>query len=287
LFLKLVIRFVVGRNSFKGDWFCFEMRGVVFVLVFFVLSGICFADAFEAEVMLIDDIGSFSGAVLRIKASADAEVGDKIFPSEYLTSAGIIKFNIETSLPEVFLNIVIVKSGEVVANIDEGPFVVDGSQILIDRREGMEGVVVEEVVSEEDIVEDVVVENSTENVSDVSVSSNAENVPDVISENVYVAGESSSGNVFLFYIIGGTLTFIILMVMWFKFKTFRDWMTRINYFSEDSELARIENQIRKKDKLIDLIKEEKARKRKISLARKKLERETKKLEKMVRKKMKK
>mgnify|MGYP003965642657 CR=1 FL=1 len=96
-----------------------------------------------------------------------------------------------------------------------------------------------------------------------------------------------SKNIFVYYLIGGVLTFIVLMVMYFRFRHFRDWMTRLNYLSEEGELARIENEIKRKDKLIDLINEKKERKIRLALAKKKLDRENKKLEKMVRKKMKK
>lgn len=258
-------------------------RGVVMFLFLILVSGACFVDAAEAEVVMVDDIGSFSGAILRIKSTADGEPGDKIYASEYLTQVGIIKFNIETSLSEVFLDITLTKSGMVVDTIAEGPFVVDGSEILIDRREGAEEVAAVqevEVVVEEDesveVVEDEVIESE---VIEADVSDN-----DVqVKKSLRDMGDDT----FFLYLIGGVLTFIVFMVMWFKFGTFRDRLTRLNYFSEEGELARIEAQIKRKDELIDRIKKNKARKEKIKLATKKLERENAKLEKLIRKGLKK
>ncbi len=89
------------------------------------------------------------------------------------------------------------------------------------------------------------------------------------------------------FLIGGVLTFIVFMVAWFKFETFRGWLTRLNYLSEEGELARIEAEIKRKDELIERIKENKMRKKRILLAKKKLERESGKLEKMIRKGIKK
>lgn len=254
------------------------MRGVVIVLLAMVLGSVCFVDAYDAEVLVIDDMGSFSGAVLRIKASASGDVGDKIFPFENLARAGVVKFNVETSLSEIFLNILIIKDGEVVNTIDEGPFVVDGSQILIDLREGAEdvaSVVLDDVENVSGVVE-------LDNISlDVNDSAEEDKV------SVESVKERSGYNIDLYvlYLIGGVLTFIVLMVAWFRFKHFRGWLTRLNYFSSEGELARIESKIRRKDELIDKIKKNKARERKIKLARKKLERENEKLEKMIRKKI--
>ena len=84
------------------------------------------------------------------------------------------------------------------------------------------------------------------------------------------------------YLIGGLLTFVVFMVMWFRFGAFRNWLTELNYFSEEGELARLESQIKKKDELIERIRENETREHKIKLARKKLELENEKLERMIR-----
>lgn len=125
-------------------------------------------------------------------------------------------------------------------------------------------------------------------VGDVNESSN---VSEVVINNSVVVNEVSSGFEFsylknrgelFFYLVGGILTFIVFMVMYFKFETFRDYLTRLNYVSEDGELARLEAEIKRKDDLIKKVKAEKYKKKKIKLAKAKLERENKILERMVR-----
>jgi len=253
------------------------------ILFLMLVGGACFVNADSAEVVLIDDIGSFSGAILRIESPVNGDIGDKVYASEYLTQVGIIKFDIDTSLDEVLLNFVVMKSGLVVGEFQSGPFVVNGSEILVDRRKRVE--VVQETV--EPIVENS--SNKSESVDDEVIESLVGNESADFNKTLEeeVVDGIVDGNVFFLFLIGGILTFIILMVAWFKFETFRDWMVRLNYFSEDGELARIEARIKRKYDLMDRLKEKKARKRKIKLMSKKLERENKKLEKMIKKKVKK
>ena len=92
---------------------------------------------------------------------------------------------------------------------------------------------------------------------------------------------------FFLYLIGGVLTFVVFMVMWFSFRRFRGWLIRLNYFSEEGELARIEAKIKRKEELIDRIKKNDIRKEKIKAAKKKLKEEDEKLERMIRNDMKK
>lgn len=139
------------------------MKWLFFILVFILTFGL--VSATVSEVVIVDDIGSFSGAVLRIKSAVDGEPGDKIYAVEFLTGVGIIKFDIETALSEVWLDIIMTKDGAIIDVVSEGPFVVNGSEILIDRREKevafeviKKAPVVEEVVDElvkEEIVEEV------------------------------------------------------------------------------------------------------------------------------------
>ena len=265
---------VVWSKVFK-EYYCFFFMGerfVVMLLFAMLIVGTCFVDAFEADVLLIDDIGSFSGAVLRVKSPVTDSLGDKIYPSEYLTEVGIAKFEVDSSLSEVFLNFIIMNNGEVVAEITEGPFVLNGSEIVIDRREKAKVVEVTKVA----VIE--------ENVS------REENVSEVVEENVFMNnayGEEAWSigffeDVRFLYLIGGLLTFVVFMVMWFRFGAFRNWLTELNYFSEEGELARLESQIKKKDELIERIRENETREHKIKLARKKLELENEKLERMIR-----
>ena len=71
------------------------MKRVAFVFAFLLLVSIGLSSAAVADVVLIDDIGSFSGAILRVKSPVTGDIGDKIYASEYFTDVGIVKFKIE------------------------------------------------------------------------------------------------------------------------------------------------------------------------------------------------
>jgi hypothetical protein len=251
----------------------------VFIFIFaFAFSSSCFVEAASANVTLIDEIGTFTGAVMKVKSPISGELGEKIFPSENLKNVGILKFEIESSLSEVMLTFITIKSGSEVESFEVGPFSVDGSEIIIDRREVAKNIPLVVVVENDslDVVEnvveeDVVVENDS--LDDVDVSG-------VVEKNIQEIKESIDG-FFYYYVLAGILLVVVLMFFWLKNSNFGNWMTRLNYFSEDGELARIENAIEKKDRLIAEIKEKKDRKKKILIARKRLLEENEKLEKMM------
>jgi len=152
-----------------------------------------------------------------------------------------------------------------------------------------------EVLAITSAVEEVVINESVEVVDEVAevVSISVENDSvEVVAFEENSQEEKSwfvgamEGEFFL-YLIGGVLTFVVFMVMWFSFGRFRGWFTRLNYFSEEGELARIEARIKRKEKLIDKIKKNDIRKEKIKAAKKKLKEEDEKLERMIRNDMKK
>ena len=137
------------------------MKKVFFVLAFMLCFSFSFVDALTANVTVMDEIGSFSGAILKLKSSMDGDNGDKILPSRNLANSGVIEFEIETSLSEIYFNLVITQSGQVKENVDLGPFVVNGSDILLDMRTKKEVEVVKDVVVEvlenESVIEEEVV----------------------------------------------------------------------------------------------------------------------------------
>ncbi|MFH0808734.1 MAG: hypothetical protein V1888_03930 [archaeon] len=253
------------------------MKKVFVVFAFLFLFSFTFVSSLAAEVTVIDEIGSFSGAVLRVKASANGELGDKILPSEYLSSVGIVKFEIETSLPEIFLDIVISKDGMVVANLDEGPFVMNGSDILIDRREKKEM----EVIKAAEVVENVSVENES------------------VEENVVVVEEvEKEDKGMLFYLTGKVVAMkesvvsfgypvwggfgVLLLVVFGGVALSRRKKKKNNILSdEDKELEYMEKKVKETAEKIGKVKESKEKKARIERAKAKLmeeERELRELE---------
>lgn len=166
----------------------------VFVLSVFLLSFVV-----AVELMVVGEPGSFSGAILKIKtAGSSGDYGDKIYPSENYGDAGVLKFDIETSLVEGDLWIVFTKNGELVKEFEEGPFDFRNGSVEIDLRK----VIVVETVSE--VVDEVVVENESvvENVTE-----------EVVSIGITGRVVTGLGN-FKYYSVGG---FLLLGVVLFFF----------------------------------------------------------------------
>jgi hypothetical protein len=255
------------------------MKLVLFGVMVFLLGSICFAGATEAEVVLIGDIGSFSGAVLKIESPVTGAIGDKIYASEYLTNVGIIKFNIETALDEVFLNFIISKNGVVKDEFRDGPFVVNGSDILIDRREVVEREVTKEVeeagevvevvevveVEEPVVVEDVVEDDSFGNkLSSVFLTGKAVFVDDDGSFNM---GSS----------IGGSSLILILIIFVFMISR-RGKEKEVEILSDDDkELAYMEKKVKLTEANISRVKEDVSKKKRLEEAKAKLSKKKKEL----------
>jgi len=259
------------------------MKWVMLVLVL-VLS-IAMVSATQVDVVLIDDIGSFSGATLKIKASASGEPGDKIRASEYLTKVGIVKFKIETSLAEVFLSFVLTKNGNMVDEFVAGPFVINGSEILVDRREEVEREVIKDnVVNEtnvsvvEEVVEPVIVEVGSEYASSDSADNNS--LKEKISRN-FLNGKTiffnEDGSVNLGFSAGGgmlVLMFVIVMVFMVSKKG-----KKVKILSDDDkELAYMEKQMKETEEKISKIKDKDLRMIKINAVKAKLAKEKAELE---------
>ena len=167
----------------------------VFVLSVFLLSFVV-----AVELMVVGEPGSFSGAILKIKtAGSSGDYGDKIYPSENYGDAGVLKFDIETSLVEGDLWIVFTKNGELVKEFEEGPFDFRNGSVEIDLRK----VIVVETVSE--VVDEVVVENVTEDIED-DVSDDG-----VEDDGVGIVGKVvAAGNV-KYYSVGAVLFLGVLL----------------------------------------------------------------------------
>lgn len=248
--------------------------------------------AAEAEIVMIDDIGSFSGAILRIKSPVTGDVGDKIYASEYLTSVGIVKFEIETSLEEVLLTFAVSKNGVIVSEFVAGPFAVNGSEILIDRREKVELEVIKIVGDMENISEELeVVSDEESNVSEEeAVGSELIVVEDSAEVNllrnklssILLTGRAifvrNDGSVNMGYSIGGSafvLMFIVFVFMMIKHGKRKE----VEVLSEDDkELAYMEKKVKATEAKISRVKDERIKKKKIVDAKVRLAKEKKELE---------
>ncbi len=129
---------------------------IVFMLGIFMLSLVV---ASTATVTVVDSIGSFSGALLKIKNPTSEFFGsDKINPSGYLSNVGIVKFEVESDIPEVDMQIRMTKDGEFIREILRENVSINGSEIIIDLREKPKvDVEVPEIIEE---IENITVEET-------------------------------------------------------------------------------------------------------------------------------
>jgi len=253
-------------------------------MVFIFILVIGFSSAAVAEVILIDDIGSFSGAVLRIKSPITGDIGDKIYASEYLTDVGIVKFEFETSLSEVFLGFVTSKDGMVVEEFSVGPFVVNGSEILVDRREKVEREVikVEEVIVEEEVAEVPVVEEVVEPivVEDVMEDSFGDKISGLFLTGKAVFVEDD-GLVDLGHSVGVSVFVLILVFLIFIFMIGRRGKKKVDILNEDDkELEYMEKKVKLTEARISRVRRERDKKKRIEETRVKLTKEKKELERL-------
>ena len=245
------------------------------MLMFLMLSMFSFGSAYQANVTVIDDIGSFGGAILKLK-SADSSIfsEDKLYPSDYsLVKVGIIKFNLEISLSKVDLKIRLIKDGRVIDEFEAGPFVINGSDILIDRREKVE--IVEEVIVEVENVSEV-----SENVSDDPVVSNesvviteSENLEDKRSFGLLTGMAmfyNEDGSLNLKYSFGGGSVFLLLTVLILTMVLHRRKSTEVTISEDEKELKYMEKKVKEAGEKITKIKDGKAQKNKIENAKAKL-----------------
>jgi hypothetical protein len=235
-----------------------------------MLGLLSFGSAFQSNITIIDDIGSFSGAYMKIK-SVDSEVfiEDKIYPSEFLVGVGIVKFNLEISLSEIDLDFKLIKNGQIIDEFEAGPFLINGSDILIDRREKVE--VVEEVI--EEIIEEEIIEEVVEEI--------IENVVVVENEKFeykkyfgFLTGlaifYNDDGSLNLRYSIGGGFVFLLLVIFILIMIFHRRKTGSISMGEDEKELKYMEKKVKDTEEKIAKIKDGKARRNKIEKAKVKL-----------------
>ena len=260
------------------------MKKVFFVLVIMLCFSFSFVDAFTANVTLIDEIGSFTGAVLRLKSSMDGDNGDKIFPSNNLASFGIIEFEIETSLSEIYFNLAITQNGQPKENVDVGPFAVNGSGILVDMRPKKEVEVVKDVAVE--VLENESVESiNNESVEDENISEEAVVVieEDLEDENnllVYLTGAvvavKESVASWGYFVFGG-LGVLLLAVFGGVILKKRGKKKKNILSDDDKELESMEKRVKETAEKIGEVKSRKEKKVKLEKARAKLREEEREL----------
>ena len=264
------------------------MKWMIFAFAFVLFFGM--ASATVSEVVLIDDIGSFGGAILKIKSPISGVIGDKIYASEYLTDVGIIKFNIETSLKEAVLIFIITKDGNVVDEFMEGPFVINGSEILIDRREEVlnDDVSFDDEVSSEEVSLDL--EVSLSNSSNDTLSS--EEVPSpvvtgeeaIVVEDIENVSKGDSFNILLtgravflnedgsfdFGSFAGGGFFILIFVVFIVMMHRREKEVGEVLSEDDKELAYMEKKVKATEDNISKIRNDRARREKLVVAKARL-----------------
>lgn len=244
--------------------------------MFLLLVSISSVSAVATEVVLIDDIGSFTGAFLRIKSTENSVfIEDKIYPSEYLLDVGVVRFEIDTLLSEIDLNVKLIEEGEVIADFEAGPFKMNGSEILIDRRDKSEIV---------GIIRDVVVNN--ESVNELV----NESVNGLENESVIIPGydENSSGdssNIFTgramfgdddgsfnwgYFIVGMFVLFLFFAAFAFIIVRRRKSKQPEIIDEDEKELKDMETKVKDAADRISRIKEAKAKKDRIVAAKAKL-----------------
>lgn len=260
------------------------MKRVILTFVFLMFGMLSFGSAFQANITVIDDIGSFSGAYLKIKSvDSDFFIEDKIYPSEFLVGVGIVKFNLEISLSEIDLNIRMIKSGRVVDDFKVGPYLINGSDILIDRREKVE--TVEETVEEISNITSYENFSQSEGVVEVDGESNVsevnESVVIVKSENLkdresfgFLTGlamfYNEDGSINLKYSIGGVSIFLLLTILILTMILHRRKTGDVTIDEDEKELEYMEKKVKETEEKIAKIKDGKAWKNKIEKAKMKL-----------------
>lgn len=255
------------------------------MLAVFLLMLVGFASAVSLNITIIDEAGSCSGAVLRLKASENGELGDKIYPNpdKYLKDAGILKFEVDTSLAEIFFNVVFTKDGAKVKEIDKGPFDVNGSDIVVDLREIEELEVIKTVEVEENVSEDL--NETNESIVEVEVGAEdlneSEDLVEITGRVMQSLGDYGS---VVYYSVGGALLVILVLIIIFvslkrsgkKKKEKEDDLVD----EDEKELKVMEKKMKETEAKIGQLKELEKKKTKLAAARKKLKEEEEELKRL-------
>jgi hypothetical protein len=257
-----------------------KVMGIIFLAMFLI----SFSSAFTANLTIIDEKGAFSGAILKMKSPDTSEFGsDKIYASEYRTDVGIVKFELETSLPEADFNIRLTKDGQIVTNVDKGPYSINGSDILIDLREKKEKAPLEITnTTNETAPEENTTANTEENTTTESEETTEDSeTSDTGDTNFFVSTgraifTNPDGSINLTYSIPGGAVLIAMLL--FVVLMMRGSKSNKQNKSDEKELRKAEAEIKKKEAEIKRIKEGKNRNVRLLAAKEKLAREEKELQ---------
>ena len=185
-----------------------KIWGVLVLLVFAVN-----VSAMTSNVTVISD-EVYTGAILELRNIDSGDVGEKrYYPFFIGKNIGVIKFEVETGLSEVNFSLRFTSNGEVCLNMERGPFVINGSEIILDLR------TVEEIILIEKSVENLNVDAVSEEASEENISEGedekeiltnegglvgyASNDYRIVQNNIYVLigfGVLSLG-IFMFFIV--------------------------------------------------------------------------------------
>ncbi|MFH1237949.1 MAG: hypothetical protein ABIH79_00985 [archaeon] len=129
---------------------------VMLVLLVFAVN----VSAMTSNVTVISD-EVYTGAILELRNIDSGEVGEKrYYPFFIGKNIGVIKIEVETGLSEANFSLQFTNHGEVCLNIEKGPFVINGSDIILDLGK------VEEISPIEEPIENSSVDNVSEEVSE-------------------------------------------------------------------------------------------------------------------------
>lgn len=256
----------------------------IFAITLLLTLTINLTQANEAEIIIVGEIGSFSGAFLKIISPTTEEASEKIYPSEYLTKAGVIKFQIETSLPEATLNIMMIQNGEIIKNLEKGPFSINGSKILIDERE-----IIAQPAQETPKEETPTKKNETprktptatieNNETILEVENNTHEIKEKIGQ-VLLTGKAifldENNSINLGPSISGSIFILILFASLLLTKHKK--RKKITLDKEDKELKYTKEKVIETEKRIQKIKEDREKRRKIKEEKERLQKDKKNLE---------
>jgi len=243
-------------------------------IIFLALFLISFSSAYKANITVMDEIDSFSGAIMKIKSTGTSEFSsDKYYASEYFTDVGIVKFEIETSLSEVDIYLRFSKDGSIRSEVEQGPFSINGSDILINLREKKEKeAFVENTTNETEA--NTTVENVTETPEEPEEP--IENGPNFFVTTGKAIVFKEDGSINLTSSISGGV--IIMVLLLFTALMMRGSKSHREDLRDEKELRKAEAEIKKKEGEIQRIKDGKNRNVKLEEAREKLAKEEKELE---------
>lgn len=173
------------------------------MLLFFAVD----VSAITSNVTIISD-EVYTGATLKLRSLESGELGNSHYPFFVGENIGIIKIEVETGLSEANFSLRFTNNSEICLNIEEGPFVINGSDIMIDLRK-----VGEIIVENEIVVFDEYEEASNETASEIEegdatsdtkgLVGYASKDPGIVQNNIYILFGLSIlfAGIFMFFIV--------------------------------------------------------------------------------------